>query len=365
MKILALDQGEHLGGAERFFAELLTHYADTSDHEITLLHSGVEGYRMLYLGSAVQLVYQNLPRLKPIGLRTLLKFRNSRRELKKIIQERKPDLIISNTVRTHLLVSSLASELSIPLIWFAHDITFPKFLLKKFMKYPSLILCCSHFVKQSYSRFQWSNTRTEVMYPFGIKTKQLRNLIKRPKSNTIGMVGKWIPWKGQEKFINLAKKVHDLRPMTHFHLISSVYEGKNDSHRYKDMCLQLISELGLEEAFTIESHNSKIIKKMASWKILIHSSIDPEPLGRVILEGLSAGCTVFAADQGGPREIIQQSSYCKSWVPGDPESALQEIITVLDSEEVQEEPDEWIKEQLTWKEQMKKFDAFIVSIIKT
>lgn len=364
MKILALDQGEHMGGAERFFSELLTHYADFSEHEITLLHDGSDDYRKLYQNSQVKLIHQDLPRLKPIGLRTFFRYRKSKKELQEKIQEYKPDILISNTVRTHILVSKIASNLKIPLIWLGHDLTFPKFLLKKFLQHPRLILCCSHFVKEHYSQFTEKKEKFQVMYPFGIESRQLRELIKRPKKKTFGMVGKWIPWKGQEQFIQLAKKIHDVRPMVSFTLVASVYDGKKESLQYRDMCLQLISKLGLEDSFSVQSHNPKIMREMASWKGLIHSSIEPEPLGRVILEGMAAGCTVFAADQGGPREIIQQSSHCKSWVPSDPESVLEEIINIVDSDEVLKEADEWLKSNLTWKEQMKKFDVLVSQTIK-
>ena len=52
--------------------------------------------------------------------------------------------------------------------------------------------------------------------------------------------------------------------------------------------------------------------------ILVHSSIDPEPFGRVILEGMALKKPVIATAHGGPLEIIRSGESGVLVPPGDP-----------------------------------------------
>src|SRR3989337_3493124 len=74
-KILAIDQGEYPGGAEMFFSELLTRL----DHgyEIHLLCGAYKKYQDRYKGSSVKIHELDMPKLKPIGIRTYKKYRET------------------------------------------------------------------------------------------------------------------------------------------------------------------------------------------------------------------------------------------------------------------------------------------------
>jgi glycosyltransferase involved in cell wall biosynthesis len=50
---------------------------------------------------------------------------------------------------------------------------------------------------------------------------------------------------------------------------------------------------------------------------LLHTSLKPEPFGRVIIEAMAVGTPVIAADAGGPREIIDDDINGLLAKPGD------------------------------------------------
>jgi hypothetical protein len=89
-RILAIDQGEHLGGAERFFSELLTR---VETHEVHLVTSGNPEYKKFYKDSAVIIHELPLPKLKPVRIGTLLEFRKARQTLGKLIETIQPTTI--------------------------------------------------------------------------------------------------------------------------------------------------------------------------------------------------------------------------------------------------------------------------------
>ncbi|MGE3278599.1 MAG: glycosyltransferase family 4 protein [Candidatus Altimarinota bacterium] len=302
-KILAIDQGEHLGGAERFLAELLNRLPE---HEIHLICSGNPEYLKLYKKNSVVIHELELPKLKPIRFQQFIRYRKAQAQLQKVIAHVKPDLILSNTVRTHLLISPLAKGFRIPLIWMAHDKTFPSSLLKWFLKYPRMVVSCSKYIEKFYkSHTKRTDLIFEVLYPFGVEPEIIKKLKKIKKQKTVGMVGKFIPWKNQLTFLQAVKDLEKLYPEYRFAIIGSPYEGNPESEAYFQQCSDFVLHNQLQKRISLKKSVPNILKALAGCDILVHCSSEPEPLGRVVLEGMAAGCAVIASPYGGPSEVIQ------------------------------------------------------------
>ncbi|MDP2690926.1 MAG: glycosyltransferase family 4 protein [bacterium] len=362
-KILAIDQGEHLGGAERFFTEILSRL--DSEYEIHLITSKNEQYHKLYMGSLEKIHELDLPSLKPFSLKTYREYRKTQRELKRIIQEICPDLIISNTVRTHLLISPIAKKLKKPLIWMAHDKTFPKKILKWFLCYPRKIIICSRYIKEYFSSTGAKESQMEVVYPFGIDVRIIEELKTVSKKKYVGMVGKFIPWKGQDTFIRAVAALHNQFSDYRFVIVGSAYEGNTESEAYFSSCQKLISELHLGEMVTITNKVQNLMEEMASWELLVHCSNQPEPLGRVILEGMAAGCAVITSRLGGPEEIVEQGETGLLIDPtsNDLEKAMRELLSDEKlRKRLSRQAREHIKEDYEWKGVMKRFKKILLEI---
>jgi len=355
-KILAIDQGEHLGGAERFFAELLNRL---SEYEIHLICTGNPEYERLYKKNAVTIHQVELPKLKPIRFHNFVRYRKAQQQLQKKIAEIKPALILSNTVRTHLLISPLARGFEIPLVWMAHDRTFPSSLLKWFLKYPKTIVSCSKFVEKFYkSHTKRSDLHFEILYPFGIEREVVKGLKKVKKQKIIGMVGKFIPWKNQMTFLEVVKDLEALYPDYRFVLIGSSYEGNQESTDYFKKCSAFVRHNKLEKRISLKKSVPNILKTLATWEILIHCSSEPEPLGRVVLEGMAAGCAVIASPYGGPSEVIQHR---QTGILAKPDllALKKEIMDLLKNPEerfqFQKAAQSDIQEKYLWDKVIKKF----------
>ncbi len=323
-KIFAIDQGEHLGGAERFFAQLLTRLSNHD--EVHLITDHHRAYHKLYEGSTVRIHEASLPALKPLGLKTFRAFRNSQKKLYILLQSINPDLIISNTVRTHLLISSPAKRLRKKLVWMAHDRTFPPLLLRYFGRYPNLIIACSKYIQSFCQRY--SRAPCEVLYPFGID--RLPDLVTKKK--IIGMIGNFIPWKSHDLFLEMASVLHGQYSDYRFVIIGSLYYGNPESQRFFEECLQLIEKFQLSSVVEIKRNVVDLMKEIGSWEILVHGSKEPEPLGRVILEGMAAGCAVIASNLGGPKEIVEHGK-TGFLVKPEANEIIQSVIQCLENSE--------------------------------
>lgn len=353
--LLCLDQGEHLGGAERFFAELLTEISD--NYDIHLVTGKNTDYLDRYKDAHITFHHEDLPALKPLGISPLKKLKSIQKKLSVLIDEVKPDVIISNTVRTHVICSALAKKMKIPLVWMGHDLTFPKPLLKWFLKYPQALVSCSRHVGKYYLPTEKNSPTKHLLYPYGVQKHTLEKTHLQEKLPIIGMVGKFIPWKGQDLFIQMAAQIHQEVPEAKFVIIGDSYADEKESVQYYDKCLSMIQKLGLSKVLEIHKSND-VLEEISSWEILVHCSREPEPLGRVILEGMTAGCAVVASDMGGPVEIVHDDDNAVLCKP-----SLSRLVHTIgnlikDDERrhrLQKTGKQWIRDHFMWKSTKERF----------
>lgn len=304
-KIIAIDQGEFIGGAEIFFSDLLNKLS--KEYEIHLITGNNPEYLSRYSESNIRIYNINFFNINLRNIKNFYKFFNIINAYKKILLNIKPDLVISNTVRTHVFISRVTVAKKIPLIWMAHDTTFPKVILGFFIKCPKKIIACSNYVAQYFQSILNDKNKVDVIYPFGVDAGIFDKFSLIKKDSTIGMIGKFINWKGQDLFIKTAAELKKSGFNYKYEIIGSVYEGKKESEDYFKYCYDLIKSLGLEKDLIIKTdikNFSQLIKEIVNWKFLIHYPRKDEPLGRVILEGMSAGCVILSNDNGGSKEII-------------------------------------------------------------
>src|SRR5207302_1576623 len=57
--------------------------------------------------------------------------------------------------------------------------------------------------------------------------------------------------------------------------------------------------------------------ELAQLVVLVHASTIPEPFGTVVLEGMAAGLTVLAPDEGGPAGVIEDDRTGRLFRMGD------------------------------------------------
>lgn len=304
-KIIAVDQGEFIGGAEMFFSDLLNKLSE--EYEIHLITGNNQNYLSRYNRANIRIYNINFFSLNLRNIKNFYKVFHVIKSYKKILAKVKPDLVISNTVRTHIFVSLTTFSKKIPLIWLAHDRTFSKIILKLFIKYPEKIIACSNYVAEYFRSILRDYKKIEVVYPFGIEPDIIKKIVKDRKSETIGMVGKFIDWKGQDLFIKMAADLKESGFNYKYEIIGSIYNEKKESEEYFNYCRNLIKTLSLENDLVIKTNINEtvsLLNEIAHWKFLIHYSKHNEPLGRVILEGMAVGCIVLSNDCGGPKEII-------------------------------------------------------------
>jgi len=147
-------------------------------------------------------------------------------------------------------------------------------------------------------------------------------------SRLIGVIGNIKEWKGQETAIRAMPEVLQQFPDT---ICLLVGDTAVDDQYYKERLLALIDQLGIDEHIIFTGYTRNVANYLNAMQLVLHTSVEPEPFGRVLIEAMSMKKPVIGTRAGAVPEIIEEGKTGFTFVPGDHET-LGKAITRLLSE---------------------------------
>jgi glycosyltransferase involved in cell wall biosynthesis len=159
----------------------------------------------------------------------------------------------------------------------------------------------------------------EVRCEFGLRDEEL----------LIAMVGNVHEWKGQEVLLRALPLLPS--SMRWRCLFIGAVPTSEQNQAYYARLLALQREFGLEDRTAFVGYRSDVSAIVGASDVLVHTSIAPEPLGRVILEGMTLGKATIATNHGGPTEIIEHGISGFLVEPGNPEALARCMSEVMSS----------------------------------
>jgi glycosyltransferase involved in cell wall biosynthesis len=150
----------------------------------------------------------------------------------------------------------------------------------------------------------------------------------------VGIVGNIKEWKGQrvvvEAFATLSREYPEARCM----IVGEVSANGTD-REYYNLVASLIEKLELGDRVIVTGFREDIPDLVNALDVLVHASIEPEPMGRVILEGMTLGKPAVATDHGGPQEIIESGISGFLVPPSDPQRLAERLLQLVRSPALQ------------------------------
>lgn len=246
----------------------------------------------------------------------------------------RPDLIHINNNYSPILAARL---LGIPIIWHLHGVParpspWERFLLNAVNQFISI----SHYVAAQAEAVGFPTETMIVQHNsaphIAPETNDIRSALLTefgiPSNHKlIAHVGRLLPWKGQLQLLHAMAKVVQNHPNVTALIVGDDKESINS--RYIDVLREFVTKSGLESNVRFTGHRADILNVMASVDAVVHTSIEPEPFGLVIVEAMSVGTPVVASDIGAPREIITNNETGIIAPPGDAAELARSIATIL------------------------------------
>lgn len=250
------------------------------------------------------------------------------------------DVLCANSQKA-LLVCSVASALSgRPLVWILHDmIDGPSFsaplrwgsvLLSRL--FASRVVVNSHATERAFIRSGGQAAKTQVVYNgfragAAVDTAQAAVAIREEfgfdRRPIVGVFSRLAPWKGQDVLLKALARRPDVQGL----IVGGALFGEGP---YEATLLRLAAELGLAERVRFAGHRSDVAALMAGVDVVAHTSIEPEPFGRVVVEGQLSGRPVVASAAGGVVEIVRHDETGLLVEPGNADALADAIGRLVD-----------------------------------
>ena len=169
----------------------------------------------------------------------------------------------------------------------------------------------------AYQALAQQRNADEIRAEFGLRDGEL----------LIAMVGNVHEWKGQEV---LLRALPLLPPSVRWRcLFVGGVPTNADNQAYYAHLLELQRDYALEDRTSFTGYRSDVSAIVGASDVLVHTSITPEPMGRVILEGMTLAKPTIATNHGGPTEIIEHEISGFLVEPGDPRALADCLSKVL------------------------------------
>lgn len=150
----------------------------------------------------------------------------------------------------------------------------------------------------------------------------------------IGIVGNIKEWKGQETVIRALKYVRSDYPDIRCLIIG---DASNSDQYYLDHLKTIVTNEGFKDVVIFTGPRRDVSDIVNCLAILIHASIEPEPFGRALLEGMALKKPIISTRIGAPLEIVIDGITGILVSPGNPEEMAVAIQKLLADHHLMEE----------------------------
>ena len=305
IRILHVDHTPLIGGAELSLLELVKTLDSRCKSAVVCTDACPEFVRMLK-EAGMDTFIARMPRIRGVGAVTALA--RGVAELRRAIRRFKPDIVHSNTVRTHIISAIVARLCRVRVVWTIRDFTFPIWLYRLLVGLVDRVICVSRAIERIYGTGRVSKKASVVLngilvpsLDISAERARIRSEYGIPeKAPLVVSVGHLVPLKGQRYLLQAALAVNGRIPDARFILV-----GEEQSQSYADELKELASEPALNGSVIFAGFRHDALSYMCASDLVAHTSVEAESFGRVLVEAMALGRPLIASPYGGPTEVIE------------------------------------------------------------
>lgn len=145
----------------------------------------------------------------------------------------------------------------------------------------------------------------------------------------IGIVGNIQAWKGQDVLIRAMIQLRSAFPNLVCLLIGDVSPHDASDQKFHQQLQGLVQDNGLQNHVVLTGYRQDVANHVNALEILVHTSVEPEPFGRVLLEGMALCKPIVASRAGGVEEIVLQDVTGLLCTPGNSDEYANSIARLL------------------------------------
>lgn len=144
----------------------------------------------------------------------------------------------------------------------------------------------------------------------------------------VGVVGRLDWWKGHEYFLHALAEISRQMPSVRG-LVIGEPETTPVNRDYHARLQALTQALGLTDKVIFTGFRADVPRLMGALDVVVLSSAEPEPFGRVVIEAMAAGRPVVATAAGGVLDVIEDGANGVLVPPRDASALGAAIVAIL------------------------------------
>ena len=157
----------------------------------------------------------------------------------------------------------------------------------------------SERIRQVYDGVDWSQMSKDEPGA----APDFRDLLGlHPETILVAMIGMFVPWKGQDLFIEAVAKINDSETKTAFLIVGDAPERGDIS--YAQSLKIRSTELRLNDSLHFLGKLNNLGVLMSQFDVVVSASTKPEPFGLVMMEALAAKRIFVAPAFGAATEVV-------------------------------------------------------------
>ena len=200
------------------------------------------------------------------------------------------------------------------------------------------IICISNAVKDTLVSHGISDRNISIIYngidPGIVKVSQEPSEILGKHGTedgqiVIGVIGNIKEWKGQETAIRAMPEILARYPNVVCYLVG---DTSRDDQYYKDRLTGIIRELGIEKNIVFTGYTTNVANYLNIMKVVLHTSVAPEPFGRVLIEAMSMKKPLIGTRAGAVPEIIEEGESGFTFEPGNHHELAEKVLAIISND---------------------------------
>jgi glycosyltransferase involved in cell wall biosynthesis len=202
------------------------------------------------------------------------------------------------------------------------------------------VICVSDAARESLISQGLSSERATTIHN-GIDPDAFRASIKRsPRAVRrdiglsddvliVGNIGMIKEWKGQLVLVQAMARVVPKHPDVRCVIVGGIADQHGQDAAYLRQIQQYIEDHGLNGVVQLVDYQPNVAEFMQILDVMVHSSIDPEPFSRSVIEGMTLGRAMIGTRTGGTPEAIEDGVSGMLVRPNDSDELADKIERLL------------------------------------
>lgn len=304
-----LDQGEFLGGAERFLLDFLNTLKPSDLKSITPIVIGAQSDAYRDQIKKIKIINFSYPSVRGSLIKkciALFRILLKASQLKTCFPKKGHFIIFSNSPRTHFVMYLARVIFRVPGKWICmfHDFTLPPFLLKQISSAADVLMANGEPMNAWLEAQLYAKDLKKIQHVSnGIDFKKIPPPRISLEIKKILILGRIDPRKGQMYALQAANIVQQKYPNVIFSFVGSPVPGDARTQSYDQKLHRYKREHKMKNV-TFVSEVATPFQTLLAADLVLFLPTEPETFGRVVIEALALGKLVLAFDETGPREIL-------------------------------------------------------------